>query len=431
MKKVLFILVAFLVTGSTLFSQISRSHSKCSTPMGDVMLKGVDTSKGRNVANNYVLWDNGTVIAVKFLPGGSKTLRDKVMQYAKEWEQFANVKFNFVADNAPVTNIRVLLGDGYGHNSQLGTNSNNVTQTRQTLNLDTIDFVDIDYYIDVMKRRGISPNWEDLRKILNESSTIQWNSRGMRGTVLHEFGHALGLLHEQSYPGAIKWNKDTVYKHYLKTQKWDKETVDFNVLMTYDKFYTNGTQYDPRSIMHYSVEAWETLDGYYLDDNYDLSSGDKGLIAALYPKDKAVSDRDVPRVEVKDFKKLDIKHSDVKPGLTIYPSFDLKMNSKVGNVWIVAKLIDENDYYIKDNNDNYNWGGHVAGYTKLTLLPNSKTSYNKDSKNLEIYIPYSEIPLPKDKKVTVELRVVLEDVINGNLVKVTSYFSDTPVSLTK
>ena len=235
MKKVLIILISFFTAGN-LFSQMTASHAKCTAPMGDVMLKGIDTGKGRNVAYNYVLWDNGTVISVKFLDGGSKSLREKVKQYAKEWEQFANIKFNFAPDNAPVTNIRVLLGDGAGHNSQLGTNSNNVPQTKQTLNLDTMDFVDIEYYIDVMKKRGISPNWEDLRKILKEPTAIQWNSKGMRGTVLHEFGHALGLLHEQSYPGAIKWNKDTVYKHYLKTQKWDKATVDFNVLMVYDQF---------------------------------------------------------------------------------------------------------------------------------------------------------------------------------------------------
>ena len=83
----------------------------------------------------------------------------------------------------------------------------------------------------------------------------------MRGTTTHEFGHALGMLHEQSYPNGIKWNKDTVYKYYEKYQGWDKAKVDFNVLEASDFFYTNGTTYDPQSIMHYPVLAWQTVDG--------------------------------------------------------------------------------------------------------------------------------------------------------------------------
>ena len=66
----------------------------------------------------------------------------------------------------------------------------------------------------------------------------------MQGTTVHEFGHSLGLLHEQSYPRGIKWNKDTVYKYYAKYQGWDKEKVDFNVMGASDIF----TQTEPLTI---------------------------------------------------------------------------------------------------------------------------------------------------------------------------------------
>lgn len=62
--------------------------------------------------------------------------------------------------------------------------------------------------------------------------------------------------------------------------------VDFNVFEVSNQFYTNGTAYDPKSIMHYSVAAWQTTDGYNMKDNYELSAGDRTLIAALYPRGK-------------------------------------------------------------------------------------------------------------------------------------------------
>ncbi len=38
-------------------------------------------------------------------------------------------------------------------------------------------------------------------------------------TVIHEFGHALGCVHEHSSPAAtIPWNRDAVYAYYLATQ---------------------------------------------------------------------------------------------------------------------------------------------------------------------------------------------------------------------
>ncbi|MGZ5220675.1 MAG: M12 family metallopeptidase, partial [Chitinophagaceae bacterium] len=246
-----------------------------------------------------------------------------------------------------------------------------------------------------------------------------------------EFGHALGLLHEQSYPGAIKWNKDTVYKYYQKTQGWDKSKIDFNVLQASNQFYTNGTQYDPKSIMHYSVEAWQTLDGYSLPANFDLSASDKANISAFYPKDGLSPIRELPRVNVFNFTDIQVVNDSVRGGIAIYPSFELTTSDKLGSVYVVAMLVDENDYYVKDNNNYYNWGGIVAAYPKLILLPNTKMSYNKSSKNLELFLPYDEIPLESGKKVKFRFTVVLQDVENNQLVYVMNHFTKTLFSINK
>ncbi len=421
MKKVFFPFLLFVFSTTHVFAQ-KLYKPPCTTIAPVAQITAIDTVAGRQVANPYLVWDAGTTLSVKFIGNSSKALRDMVMRYAKEWELFANIKLKFVPDNTPVTNMRIALGDGLGHNSLVGVNCNDIAQAEQTMNLDTIAFLDYDYYIAEMKRKGIQPNMEDLRLMLTQSAP-RWNFKEMKSTVLHEFGHALGMLHEQSYPGAIKWNTDTVYKYYEKTQGWGKEQVDFNVLEASNQFFTNGTQYDPKSIMHYSVEAWQTVDGYSLPANYELSAGDKSLIAALYPRGTTSSLKGVPRVTITNFTNLQVVNDPIKGGIKIYPSFDLKTTAKLGTVYVLAMLIDENDRYIKDNNDYYNWGGYVAVYPKLTLLPNTKTSYNKLKKNLELFLPYSEIPVTDGQKVKFRFSVVLQDAENNQWVYVMNHFS--------
>ena len=429
MKKSLLIITVLLFVLGSVHAQ-KLYDPTCTVLASDVQIQKMDTTPGRPVGNPYLVWDNGMTISVKFMGNSSKTLRDMVMRYAKEWEQHANIKFNFVGDNATGTNMRIKVGEGLGHNSQVGINCNTVPQDVQTMNLDTIAFLDYDYYIAEMKKKNIKPNMQDLRKML-AAGDVKWNYKEIRGTVLHEFGHALGLLHEQSYPGAIKWNKDTVYKYYQKTQGWDKSKIDFNVLQASNQFYTNGTQYDPKSIMHYSVEAWQTLDGYSLPANFDLSQSDKDNIAAFYPKDGSSIIRELPRVNVFNFTDLQVVNDSVRGGIAIYPSFELTTTDKLGSVYVVAMLVDENDYYVKDNNNYYNWGGIVAAYPKLILLPNTKMSYNKNSRNLELFLPYDEIPVESGKKVKFRFTVVLQDVENNQLVYVMNHFTKTLFSIKK
>ncbi len=442
MKKSMLVFLTLLSCSLLMAQKLPKNIKepvKCGVTTANYLTKGIDTSASRGVADNYYLWDNQSTIVVKFMPGGSQRLRDLVMQYAKEWEQYANIKFNFVPDNTAATNIRVKLGNGEGHNSPLGTQCNLFPQTEQTLNLDTADFVDFSYYVSEAKKGGVDfskmtdDQWNAWLSALLEKPNLQLNNKGMRGTTMHEFGHALGLLHEQSFPGGIKWNKsEDVYAYYKKTQGWDKDKVDAQVFEVSDIFYTNGTTYDPKSIMQYPVAAWQTTDGFVVPRNDELSAGDKSLIAALYPKDKAVSDKEVPRVDVSSISAVNVVNNPTKNGLSIYPVFEIKSNSKVCPLYFVARLYDESGYYIPDNNDKYNWGGYVATYVKGTMTPNSKAIFNKGgTKNLELFLPYAEIPDLKGKNVGIEFTVVLDDIQNGLLKKVMYYLSSTNLTIPK
>lgn len=92
-------------------------------------------------------------------------------------EKYANIKFKFVETGD--AQIRVYLGDkqgDFGHVTMgLGIRCLERSASDFTMHFDTTD--------------------------LTEEASL-------KGTVLHEFGHALGLMHEHFYPKlAIQWQR--------------------------------------------------------------------------------------------------------------------------------------------------------------------------------------------------------------------------------
>ena len=101
--------------------------------------------------------------------------------------------------------------------------------------------------------------------------------------VLHEFGHALGLVHEHQNPGgSFNWNKENVYRD-LGLIGWSKEQVDVNMFDPIAQSESNFTAFDPSSIMTYVIPATWTTDGFSVGLNQTLSAQDKSFIHAQYP----------------------------------------------------------------------------------------------------------------------------------------------------
>ncbi|SDG81986.1 Astacin (Peptidase family M12A) [Pseudonocardia oroxyli] len=100
----------------------------------------------------------------------------------------------------------------------------------------------------------------------------------------HEFGHALGLIHEHSSPAAgIRWDRETVYAALAQPpNSWTREQVDHNVFQVYDRTTTNFTEFDPESVMLYAFPAEWTLDGVTFPENSTLSQRDEDFVRTNY-----------------------------------------------------------------------------------------------------------------------------------------------------
>lgn len=114
-------------------------------------------------------------------------------------------------------------------------------------------------------------------------------------TTLHEFCHALGMVHEHSTPfgSAIFWNESRVYRWAKKTQGWDKETTKANIIEKYKKKEINGSEFDPRSIMLYFFPGTLTDDpttkkccGKGTNQNLMFSPFDVLFLNNIYPSSK-------------------------------------------------------------------------------------------------------------------------------------------------
>jgi hypothetical protein len=192
---------------------------------------------------------------------------DAIIKTASTWSQYGNIYFKKSSWNE--ADIRVMfLEDNGGSWSHVGTDK---PKQGQTMNL--------------------------------PFSVLRFATK-FRRTVLHEFGHAIGLHHEHNSPNvSYTWNEAKIIEDTAKWG-WSEWDVRSNILESLLKgnsksaFFT--TAFDPNSIMIYVIpKGWvsaedladpqkcpdiETSRYNCVSYKTELSEGDKKGIAGFYPQ---------------------------------------------------------------------------------------------------------------------------------------------------
>jgi hypothetical protein len=188
-------------------------------------------------------------LTVSFMESTPDDLRARVVSHLNAWNRTAGISF---VETRGTGQVRISFGGG-GYWSYLGTDILHIPPDQQTMNL--------------------------------EGFTMNMPESEFRRVIRHEAGHTCGFPHEHMRTELIaRIDREKAYDYFLRTQGWDRKTVDEQVLTPLDQSSIIGTPPDQDSIMCYQLPGSITRDGDPIRGGTDINATDAAFCARLYPK---------------------------------------------------------------------------------------------------------------------------------------------------
>jgi hypothetical protein len=280
-------------TGPTLAAEITGIDKKLDAmPPAFLrkMLRG-----GRLVGSPGLTWQDKSVLTVAF-KGGSDELYQLIEQTANEWtasggrlslsfkDDAGHYRLWTTDDTVPAADIRISF-DKHGYYSAIGALAAKNDPNEETMNYEGFP--------------------EGLKKFYGGQNADEWRFTYFHRTILHEFGHALGLSHEHFNPQCQNdidltkiipllegppdnWSEDVArfnmdaqyYVQRMKDQSggafdlFNSSSTDQKSVMLYmfpSKYYKSGDK-SPCAVIGDHNQRWSTT----------LSQGDKQFFLANY-----------------------------------------------------------------------------------------------------------------------------------------------------
>ncbi|KAA8711167.1 hypothetical protein ALQ64_00770 [Pseudomonas cannabina] len=211
------------------------------------------TRKPRMLVAFTKYWARGRTLKILFPKDPPAALKDPVIEAAKKWLAHINLKFEFVTQG--ISDIRIGFNEHLNW-SAIGTDALLARQDEPTM----------EFNINEIYTTDLKPSAELTR------------------IVLHEFGHALGAVHEHQHPQAnIPWNEPLLRSLLAQTGLTDEE-VNRNFLDRYEAADYHYSAYDRDSVMHFDIPNGLTLGDFeIINVGKTLSPNDIKVMGAIYP----------------------------------------------------------------------------------------------------------------------------------------------------
>jgi hypothetical protein len=243
------------------------------------------------------LWSTGRTLYVGYIGtwlGWQKAWIAKVV--TETVMVYANLNFQFILDGSrPIKDceIRISCNPAWGCYSYLGIDS--IDPSLFPSNKPPIESMNFGWWdaprSHTFTYRGVT--------YTTSSSFEQGGYPGQGTTIVHEFGHAIGMIHEHQTPynNPIVWNTQYLYSYFGGAPNyWSKSDIDYNIINRYANMNLNGSDFDGDSIMKYSFSSSfltnpsPEVSAYATKTNLVMSECDKFWLKLNYPgRDVSVS----------------------------------------------------------------------------------------------------------------------------------------------